>query len=96
MAGKKNPEVTPDATPEVIPAEAVVERTALVTAKKLNLRQGPGYEHAVKAVLDEGSTVILLELPQGTEVPGWAAVRAGDELAGWVDEKFIQEEKAEE
>lgn len=96
MAGKKNPDVTPDATPEVPPAEVVAERIALTTAKKLNLRQGPGYEHAVKAVLDEGTDVVLLDLPQGAEVPGWAAVRAALNLVGWVDVKFIQEQKAEE
>ena len=96
MAGKQKPDAPTGVTPNVAPTEAVAERTALVIAKKLNLRHGPSREHPVKAVLDQGTSLELFSLPDEVNVPGWAAVRVALNLVGWVDVRFIQEQRTEQ
>ena len=56
----------------------------------LNLRIGPGRSYPVTELLENGTLLTVLELPHGTEVPGWALVHTG-ERTGWVDRLFIQE-----
>lgn len=100
MAKQKEPHVTPDepisANANEIPGELSVteEQLVRVTATKLNLRQGPSRDFAVKTVLEEGTVAVVLDLPYDIEVPGWALVHVSDELIGWVDCQFIQEVEA--
>ena len=56
----------------------------------LNLRIGPGRSYPVTELLENGTLLTVLELPYGTEVPGWALVHTG-ERTGWVDRLFIRE-----
>lgn len=56
----------------------------------LNLRIGPGRSYPVAELLEDGTLLTVLELPYGTEVPGWALVHTG-ERTGWVDRLFIRE-----
>lgn len=56
----------------------------------LNLRIGPGRSYPVAELLEYGTLLTVLELPHGTEVPGWALVHTG-ERTGWVDRLFIRE-----
>ena len=85
-------------TMEETVAEANAESTVceLVTVrppdgrKGLNLRSGPGKQYSVLSVLEEGSKAGVLELPMGVEVPGWALAVAGDDVAGWIDRRYIR------
>lgn len=58
-------------------------------AGRLNLRTGPSLGYPVAEVLENGALLAVLELPCGTEVPGWALVHTG-EHTGWVDCRFIK------
>lgn len=62
---------------------------AVIAGNGLNLREGPGRGYRAAQVLPTGAVVKVLELPYGTEVPGWALVHTG-ERTGWVDICFIQ------
>lgn len=58
----------------------------VVTASLLNLRAGPGRQHAVLALLAQGNEVELLELQDG-----WARVAvAGRALDGWVSRDYVR------
>ena len=56
----------------------------------LNLRIGPGRSYPITELLEDGTLLMVLELPYGAEVPGWALVHTG-ERTGWVDRLFIRE-----
>ena len=63
---------------------------AIVTASKgLNLRAGPGFGFDVLSVLESGTLLLILNLPMGVKVPGWALVWL-DETAGWVSDKHLR------
>ncbi len=63
---------------------------AIVTASKgLNLRAGPGFGFDVLSVLESGTLLLILNLPMGVKVPGWALVWCG-ETAGWVSDKHLR------
>jgi len=57
--------------------------------KGLNLRAGPALSYEVREVLPDGAEVTALDLPMGTEVPGWRLVSA-DETAGWCQSRFLR------
>lgn len=62
---------------------------AIVTASKgLNFRAGPGFGFDVLGVVEFGTLLIVLDLPMGVKVPGWALVWLG-ETAGWVSDKYL-------
>ena len=85
------PEPGPSAPPDVPEEETAAPegRPAIVTAAKgLNLRQGPGFGFEVLTVLESGTLVLILDLPMGVKVPGWALVWLG-ETAGWVSDKYL-------
>lgn len=81
------PASSPEQTPDPVPAATVVK-----SKKGLNLRVGPGREHAIREVLADGTELIdaTPELPGGAEVPGWVFVRKNDGGAGWVDVRFVK------
>ena len=63
---------------------------AIVTASKgLNLRAGPGFGFDVLRVVEAGTLLLVLDLPMGVKVPGWALVWCG-ETAGWVSDKHLR------
>lgn len=62
---------------------------AVDSASGLNLREGPGISYGIAEVLPDNALVAVLELPYGTEVPGWALVHTG-QRTGWVDARFIR------
>lgn len=63
---------------------------AIVTASKgLNLRAGPGFGFDILSVLESGTLLLILNLPMGVKVPGWALVWCG-ETAGWVSDKHLR------
>ena len=63
---------------------------AIVTASKgLNLRAGPGFGFDVLRVVEAGTLLLVLDLPMGVKVPGWALVWLG-ETAGWVSDKHLR------
>ncbi len=65
-------------------------RPAVVTAAKgLNLREGPSFGFEVRTALKSGTVVLILDLPMGAKVPGWALVDAG-EMTGWASEKHLR------
>lgn len=63
---------------------------AIVTASKgLNLRAGPGFGFDVLRVVEAGTLLLVLDLPMGVKVPGWALIWSG-ETAGWVSDKHLR------
>ena len=63
---------------------------AIVTASKgLNFRAGPGFGFDVLGVVEFGTLLLVLSLPMGVKVPGWALVWLG-ETAGWVSDKHLR------
>ncbi len=64
--------------------------TCTVTAlEALNLREGPGTDSAVIAVLDHGDLVTILPEPaQGI----WIQIQA-QELSGWINSTYCTKEK---
>lgn len=80
------------ASPEAEPEAAQVPESlpAIVTASKgLNFRAGPGFSFDVLGVVEFGTLLIVLDLPMGVKVPGWALVWLG-ETAGWVSDKYLR------
>lgn len=83
-------ETASPAPPEAAKPLAPDGRPALVISPKgLNLRAGPAFSFDVLSVLDSGTLVLILDLPGGAKVPGWALIGAG-ELAGWVSDRFLR------
>ena len=79
---------SPPAAPETPPGPEGV--SAIVTASKgLNLRAGPGFGFDVLSVLESGTLLLILDLPMGVKVPGWALVWLG-ETAGWVSDRHLR------
>lgn len=56
----------------------------------LNLREGPAKSFPVAELLEDGSVLVVLALPYGTEVEGWALVHTG-QRTGWVDISYLRE-----
>lgn len=92
------PASDPPQTPEAVPAPPAAPETppgpdglpAIVTASKgLNLRAGPGFGFDVLGVVQFGTLLLVLDLPMGVKVPGWALVWLG-ETAGWVSDKHLR------
>ena len=88
----------PPQAPEAVPAPPAAPETppgpdglpAIVTASKgLNLRAGPGFGFDVLRVVEAGTLLLVLDLPMGVKVPGWALVWCG-ETAGWVSDKHLR------
>lgn len=107
---EEQPEVVEEAkiqeTPEEVKDGVHLEDTALANISGylvvvcadggLNLRTGPCRCYPVAELLKDGTLLTVLELPYGTEVPGWALVHTG-QRTGWVACNFIQAmEPAEE
>lgn len=77
-------------------AEISGKLSAVCAEVGLNLRTGPGRNYPVAEVLENGTLLVVLNLPHGAEVTGWALVHTG-QRTGWVDRSFIQAlEPAEE
>ena len=86
---------TPVADAAVV--DAVVEQVATagtidlrqVTAVRVNVREGPGTEHAVMDQLVQGTQTEVLEI----DSDGWAHVRVIDSgLLGWVSAEYLAAE----
>lgn len=78
--------------PEPTVAEPVVAESAgppadrrAVTGSRVNLRAGPGPNHAVLDVLSRGETAEVLEIEGG-----WARIRAGEQ-DGWMALSMLSE-----
>ena len=92
------PEPEPSALPTVPEEETAASEAAqvpeglpaIVTASKgLNFRAGPGFGFDVLGVVEFGTLLIVLDLPMGVKVPGWALAWLG-ETAGWVSDKYLR------
>jgi len=70
-------------------AESAATTAVVNAANGLNLREGPHASFKVLATLPDCAEVSVLDLPDGTGVPGWTPVSAGD-LTGWVMTQFLQ------
>lgn len=67
------------APPQPLPA---VEKV-VVTAQELNVRSGPGYNHAIAGYVVRGEALEVLG-----SAPGWYHVRTASGLYGWVMVNF--------
>lgn len=70
------------------------ERVRVDAPNKLNLRDGPHRDFHVLTELPDGAELVVLYLPGGAEVPGWALVRYGEgeeALVGWVNADYLDE-----
>ena len=63
----------------VPPPPPVSVDTVVVTAQELNVRSGPGYNHAVAGYVVQGETLQVVG-----RAPGWLYVRTASGLNGWV------------
>lgn len=61
----------------------------MTAANGLNFREGPGFGFDVLGVVEFGTLLIVLDLPMGVKVPGWALVWLGN-AAGWVSDKHLR------
>lgn len=87
---------TPDAAVPVAldVSEPIVEevpgRVFYVTAPSVNVREGPGKDHAVIDRLPQGEAVLVLVEGEGPE--GWSLVRVeGDGIEGYVASRLLSE-----
>jgi uncharacterized protein YgiM (DUF1202 family) len=67
------------APPAPLPAAGKV----VVTAQELNVRRGPGYNHAISGYVVLGEALDVLG-----NAPGWYYVRTASGLNGWVMENY--------
>lgn len=90
--GQASPEEKDGAGDEPQGCPAVV-----CSGRGLNLRVGPALSYDVLEVLPDGAEVTALELPRGTEVPGWRLVFTIRSdltiLTGWVQSRFLRLER---
>ena len=88
------------AAPEAAPAEAVATvvnvnaqpegRVFYVLAESVNVREGPGKDHAVVDRLPKGEAVLVLVEGEGAD--GWSFVRIeGDGVEGYVAARLLTE-----
>lgn len=73
------------------PAPAVSEgRVLYVAAQSVNVREGPGKDHAVVDRLPQGEAVLVLV--QGDGPDGWSLIRIeGDGIEGYVASRLLTE-----
>jgi uncharacterized protein YgiM (DUF1202 family) len=89
---QQQPTSTPTSTPgqPAQPAQPAGEAlTGVVTAERLNVREGPGTDFAVVGRVLQGETVRILER---NEAGSWWRIccASGTETEGWVSAQFIQ------
>jgi len=68
-----------------IPAAAFRPYTVRVTASLLNIRRGPGTNHAVVGTIRDRGTYTIVEESNGTGASRWGRLRSG---AGWISLDF--------
>lgn len=84
-----------DVTPVALEVEApavdeVPGRVFYVNAESVNVREGPGKDHAVLDRLPRGEAVLVLVEGEGPE--GWSLVRVeGDGVEGYVATRLLRE-----
>lgn len=81
------PEPAPEAAtvPASVPASAPASGQRRVTAARVNLRGGPGTDHAVVGAVTQGALVT----PLAPEEAGWQHVRTEDGAEGWLSAQFL-------
>ena len=62
-------------------------KLAVISARGLALREKPGKEHAMLAVLPTGTALIGRASEENSEA--WIAVQTNDGKEGWVDTRFV-------
>lgn len=62
--------------------------SAYVSARRLNVRSGPGSEYSVIAELLQGDSVICVGRAQSSDGGTWVRIRSGS-FEGWVNQKLI-------
>lgn len=75
--------------PPAAPAEEVVSGTVRVTASALNVRRDPAADAEVIAQVRKGTALGLLKSDES-----WMKVRLADGSTGWVAERFVAREGA--
>lgn len=73
----------PPVAPAPVPAPVAALSSVVVTSQALNVRQGPGGEYPVVAVVQQGATLAVQAAS-----PGWLYVQLYDGRFGWVDRRF--------
>lgn len=73
----------PPNAPITSPAPATASGSVTVTAPALNVRQGPGFGHAVLEVVTLGQTLNVF-----ATTPGWLYVQTPAGHMGWVDQRY--------
>jgi hypothetical protein len=71
--------------------EAAAAQSGVVTADRLNLREGAGTDYAVVGSAAKGETVTILE-----ESEGWFRVRLEDGRTGWAAARYVEIQAAAE
>jgi len=79
--------VVPAPAPVVInepaPAQPAAASSVTVIAPALNVREGPGHDYNIIAVVQQGTT-----LPVHAAAPGWLYVQTPTGQFGWIDQQF--------
>jgi uncharacterized protein YraI len=61
-----------------------------ITTDDLNLRAGPGAKHEVRAVMPEGSRVVVVGLPRNAFYPVTYPIGEDGVLQGWASKTFLR------
>ncbi len=77
--------IAPGAAPEAAPAPEAEAGQRRVTAARVNLRGGPGTDHAVIGAVTQG----MLVTPLAPEAGGWQHIRSEDGAEGWLSTQFL-------
>lgn len=81
-----SPEPTTPPPTEPPPTPKPNEGTAVVTAGRLNVRDGPGIQHNIITVISFGDKVTLIGRNYNFS---WAKVRLANGIVGWVSTRYI-------
>jgi len=76
-------EPAPVVVSEPAPPETAAVSSVIVAAPALNVREGPGLDYNIIAVVQQGTT-----LPVHATAPGWLYIQAPTGQFGWVDQQF--------
>jgi len=77
------PAPAPVVVSQPVPVQPAATSSVTVTAPALNVRQGPGQEYNIIAVVQQGYT-----LPVHAAAPGWLYIKAPTGQFGWIDRQF--------
>ena len=72
------------ATPQASTTQVAIERTATVTASKLNMRSGPSTTYSIMHVLWQGNIVKIIG-----ESDGWYQIELTDGRVGWSSSQYL-------